>query len=138
MIVEELFVYRSSTFTRPRLRRCANNDNVDLNFLTAWYCPREFVQCLPWNFASSRKLCSLKASGRRTTKGVLTKRVTVKCCSVKLTEFMLVAAVLTVASTSYGAQYSKVSWLFEKCKITTNDIWNFHLNLRRKILYYVI
>lgn len=31
---------------------CASNDNVDLNFLTARYRPREFVQCLPWNFAS--------------------------------------------------------------------------------------
>lgn len=106
MAVEGLFLCRSNFHTSAIAPVCEYNDNVDLNFLTAWYRPREFVQCLPWNFASSRKLCSLvEASVRgdwREGGAVLTKRVTVKCCSVKLTEFMLVAAVLVVASTSYN------------------------------------
>lgn len=56
--------------------------------------------------------------------GVLTKRVTIKYYSVKLTEFMLVAAVLAVASTSYVAQYFKVLWLFEK-RGEVNKRWYF-------------
>lgn len=70
--------------------------------------------------------------------GALTKRVTVKCCSVKLTEFMLVAAVLAVASTSYVALRSKILWLFKKRRsITRDNTPNFHTDLhqRQKILY---
>lgn len=103
-----------------RSRRCASNDNVNLNFLTR-YRPREFAQCLPWNFASSpgamRPRRSREASlGRRRTTGRgeegATKRVTVKCCSVNLTEFTLVAAV-SARLRSFGNQlhprYSQVA-----------------------------
>ncbi|EZA58366.1 hypothetical protein X777_01323 [Ooceraea biroi] len=65
-------------------------------------------KCLPRNFASSRKLCSSLVEVLEGDDDGGTKRVTVKCCSVKLTEFMLVAVVLAVASTGYVVRYSKV------------------------------
>lgn len=66
------------------------------------------MQCLAWNFASSpgavqprrSREASLGRTGRARGEGGresgmadTTKRVTVKCCSVNLTEFTLVAAV---------------------------------------------